>query len=193
MKRVIAYIDGFNFYFGLKSKGWQKFYWLNYQKLVQNLLHNDQKLELIKYFTAKIEAPPDKAQRQRLFLRALRTLGNFEISYGHYLFNNNVPKEKGSDINLAVEMLTDAVQDMFDIAFLVSGDSDQVPLLHKIKLLFPEKRVVIIFPPNRVSKELKKTGFPAFVVGRRNIAKSQFPDRIILSGGEIIQKPEEWI
>ena len=27
-ERVIAYIDGFNLYFGLKAKGWRQFYWL---------------------------------------------------------------------------------------------------------------------------------------------------------------------
>jgi hypothetical protein len=37
-ERVIAYIDGFNLYFGLKSTGWKKFYWLNLQSMVQNLL-----------------------------------------------------------------------------------------------------------------------------------------------------------
>lgn len=28
--RVIAYIDGFNLYFGLKSKGWKRYYWRTY-------------------------------------------------------------------------------------------------------------------------------------------------------------------
>ena len=42
MKRVIAYVDGFNLYFGLKSKGWQRYFWLNISKLAANLLHSDQ-------------------------------------------------------------------------------------------------------------------------------------------------------
>ncbi len=29
MDRVIVYIDGFNLYFGLKSKGWRRYFWLN--------------------------------------------------------------------------------------------------------------------------------------------------------------------
>jgi len=33
MDRVITYIDGFNLYFGLKSKDWQRYYWLNLQLL----------------------------------------------------------------------------------------------------------------------------------------------------------------
>ena len=42
MKQAIAYIDGFNLYFGLRSKGWKRFYWLNLQKVAQHLLKPDQ-------------------------------------------------------------------------------------------------------------------------------------------------------
>lgn len=31
-QRVIAYIDGFNLYFGLKAAKWKRFYWLNLQR-----------------------------------------------------------------------------------------------------------------------------------------------------------------
>jgi len=36
--RVIAYIDGFNLYFGLKSKGWKRYYWLDLSELCLRLL-----------------------------------------------------------------------------------------------------------------------------------------------------------
>ena len=31
MDRVIVYVDGFNLYYGLRSKGWKRFYWLDIQ------------------------------------------------------------------------------------------------------------------------------------------------------------------
>ena len=35
-QRVIVYIDGFNFYFGLKSNAkWKKYYWLDIVKLFE--------------------------------------------------------------------------------------------------------------------------------------------------------------
>ena len=37
MNRVIAYVDGFNLYYGLRSKEWKQFYWLNIQDLLQQL------------------------------------------------------------------------------------------------------------------------------------------------------------
>lgn len=48
MNRVIAFIDGFNLYFGLRSKGWKYFYWLNLQRMAQNMLQAGQSLEFTK-------------------------------------------------------------------------------------------------------------------------------------------------
>ena len=73
MKKVIAYVDGFNLYFGLKEKGWRRFYWLNIQLLVKNLLKVNQQLVTTKYFTARVIASPDKEKRQSTFIEALET------------------------------------------------------------------------------------------------------------------------
>ncbi len=51
-QRVIAYIDGFNLYFGLKAMGWRRYYWLDLFKLSRNLLKTNQELVAVKYFTA---------------------------------------------------------------------------------------------------------------------------------------------
>jgi hypothetical protein len=42
--RTIAYIDGFNLYYGLRSKGWKRYYWLNLQMLAQNFFQPDSHL-----------------------------------------------------------------------------------------------------------------------------------------------------
>ena len=55
-QRVIAYIDGFNLYFGLKAMGWRRYYWLDLFKLSRNLLKTNQELVAVKYFTARISA-----------------------------------------------------------------------------------------------------------------------------------------
>ena len=44
MDRVIAYVDGFNLYFGLREKGWQRYYWLDIQAMVGRLLKPTQQL-----------------------------------------------------------------------------------------------------------------------------------------------------
>lgn len=112
--RVIAYIDGFNLYFGLKAARWKRFYWLNLQALTRNLLKADQQLVFTKYFTSRVSYPADKERRQSTFLEALETLSDFRIYYGHYQANPQwcrkcgnrvlVPSEKMTDVNIAVEM-----------------------------------------------------------------------------------------
>ena len=36
MERVIAYIDGYNLYYGLRDKRWKWFYWLDIQAMAQH-------------------------------------------------------------------------------------------------------------------------------------------------------------
>ena len=202
MNRVIAYIDGFNLYFGLREKGWRRFYWLNVQLLVQNLLKFNQELVMTKYFTSRIIGSPDKEKRQSTFIEALETLPNLEIFYGKYQLNpreclhcgfkNQVPNEKMTDVNIAVEMLSDAVKGKFDTALLLSADSDLVPLIRAIKNTFTQKRIVVAFPPARWSVELQSVAHAFFTIGRVNLTRSLFPDQVKKADGFILQRPLTW-
>jgi hypothetical protein len=71
MERVIAYVDGYNLYYSLRSKGWKWFYWLNLQALVQRLLKPRQTLTALKYFTTIITEPDDKRRRQTGLFRCV--------------------------------------------------------------------------------------------------------------------------
>ena len=202
MDRLISYIDGFNLYFGLKDSGWRRFYWLNLQLLSKNLLKFNQSLVGTKYFTARITDPPDKRKRQSTYIDALSTLNDFQIYYGKYYKNSwkcnkchsiiDVPNEKMTDVNIAVELLTDAFLDKFDVAFVISADSDLVAPIVKTKELFPSKRIVIAFPPKRHSAALTKVADAFFTIGRKNLASSLFTDQIKKSDGFIIERPDRW-
>jgi len=212
--RVIAYVDGFNLYFGLKESRYKRFYWLNIQDMVLRLLREYQTLVSTKYFTSRISGPvkgdfsklaqnlESKRCRQATFLEALETLDEFTIFYGHYLRKKvkcfgcnriwNDHEEKMTDVNLATEMLTDAFEDKFDTALLISADSDLVPTVKAIKRLFPEKSVVVFFPPSRFSAQLKKVADYQLTIGRRTLAKSQFPDQIVKADGHMLERPKQW-
>jgi uncharacterized LabA/DUF88 family protein len=202
MERLIAYIDGFNLYFGLRSRGWERFYWLNLQNLIQNLLLPDQTLVETKYFTAKIKSPPDKRKRQTTYLEALGTLTDFRIFYGHYLeakikcwncdHTFTTYHEKMTDANIATELLTDAFQNRFDTALIVSADGDLVGPVKKVKQLFPGKRIVIVFPPKRHSVELRKIANACLHISRTILAKSMFPDRVPKPDGFVLKRPKQW-
>lgn len=205
MKRIIAYIDGFNLYFGLKAKGYRRHYWLNVQKLAQNLLKYDQQLEYTKYFTSRVSSndkDPFKAKRQSIYLEAIETLKDCRIFYGHYLskkvtcnncrYSWQTHEEKMTDVNMAVELMADAFTHQFDTAIIVSGDSDLTGPVRSVRNLFPEKRVIIAFPPARHSKQLELTANASFTIGRKKIADSQFPQIVIKSDGYKLVKPKLW-
>ena len=129
-------------------------------------------------------------------------LSDLQIFYGQYQSNpwtchscsatTDVFKEKMTDVNIAVELLTDAFQDNFDVALIVSADSDLKGPIQKTKELFPDKRIVVAFPPGRSSVELRNTADACFHIGRKKIADSLFPDQIIKSDGFIIERPDNW-
>lgn len=202
MERVIAYIDGFNLYFGLRAEGWKKYYWLNVQALVQSILGPQQQLDHTKYFTARISGPPEKVKRQTTYLEALETLADFRILYGRYQSNkqqcrncNNVyrvEQEKMTDVNIAVELIMDAYENNFDTAFLVSGDADLVGPLNVIRSKFPQKRLVCAFPPRRTSKRLGNVASAYFIIGEAHIRQSQFPQQLVKPDGYVLQRPLSW-
>lgn len=201
-ERVIAYIDGFNLYFGLKSAGWKRFYWLNLQAMAQNLLKPQQELVFTKYFTSRVSYPADKERRQATFIEALETLNDVRIYYGHYQANPQrcrkcgnrvmIPSEKMTDVNIAVEIMSDAYQSLFDVALLISADSDLSAPIMAIKNLFPEKRVIVAFPPQRHSAQLQRLAHGFLQIGRANLAKSVFPEKIEKVDGFVLQRPPEW-
>lgn len=85
--RTFVYIDGFNLYYGAVRKTPYK--WLNVARLCKLLLAKHD-IQRIKYFTARVSSrvsDPDIATRQQTYLRALSTLPDFEIIYGHFLTN----------------------------------------------------------------------------------------------------------
>ncbi|MCI0532138.1 MAG: NYN domain-containing protein [candidate division Zixibacteria bacterium] len=203
MERVITYIDGFNLYYGLKSKNFRRYYWLNLQALAKNLLKPHQKLMACKYFTARISGPPAKAKRQTTYIEALETLGMVEIFYGKYFvkpiicnkckYTNYIPEEKMTDVNIATEMIVDAFRSSYDTAMLISADSDLSHSVSSISKLFPEKRIVVCFPPGRSSFALSNAcSGRSFVIGRRTLAKSVLTDIVTKDNAVQLKRPENW-
>ena len=170
--------------------------------LAQNLLKPNQRLIITKYFTARITGPPDKEKRQSTYIEALETLSEFQIFYGKYQLNprqcsqcgfqDEVPNEKMTDVNIAVEILKDAYQDEFDVALLISADSDLVPPVKTVRELFPNKRVVVASPPGRHSVALADSADGSLFIGHAKIAKSLLPEEVVKADGYILRCPSLW-
>ena len=199
--RVIAYIDGFNLFYGLKSSKMSQCKWLDLRKLIAALLIEHQVLVAVKYFTSPVKNDSSKQMRQSTYLSALEHSG-VTVVYGHFKSISatctacshrwNETKEKMTDVNIATEMITDAFQNQFDLALLISGDSDLVPPIKAIRRYFTTKKVLAVFPPERHSNELKETANASLNLRRKTIQNAQFPSRIILANGFVLKAPEGW-
>lgn len=204
MSRVISYIDGFNLYFGLKSKGWRRYYWLDLAALSRDLLKLGQTLEACHYFTARIRDGNggQDAARQTLWLDALETRHDIQIHYGHYLAKQQRCKqckatwmrheEKMTDVNIASQLLVDAFKDRFDTALIISGDSDLTPPLNIIREHFPEKRLIVAFPPSRHSHQLKSAAHGHLSIGSHKLRNNLLPDEIATETGYVLKRPSRW-
>jgi uncharacterized LabA/DUF88 family protein len=209
MRRTNVYVDGFNFYYGsLKGSPYK---WLDLMKFCQNLLPKNN-IHQIKYFTAAVSArpkDPDQPVRQQTYWRALRTLPNLSIIEGSFLSHpvlmpldparsggrrNPVwvikTEEKGSDVNLATHILRDAYNKDFDIAVLITNDSD---LVEPVRIVKEELRlpVGIINPHPKPSFQLQKHASFIKPVRSWALSDSQFPLSISDKDGTFT-KPSDW-
>jgi 6-hydroxy-3-succinoylpyridine 3-monooxygenase len=105
-------------------------------------------------------------------------------------------EEKRTDVNIAIQMLDDAYQDACDLSVLVSGDSDLVPGVNRLKNRFPAKKVVV-YVPSRDAVRGAAVELRASADEHRNLPLSilphaQFPRQIPDGAGGLITKPSTW-
>jgi uncharacterized LabA/DUF88 family protein len=86
----------------------------------------------------------------------------------------------------------DAFQDQFDVALLVSADSDLVGPVRAVRRLFSRKRVVVAFPPSRSSFALAQAANAQINIRRSVLSKSVFPNEIVKPGGVVLRRPSSW-
>jgi uncharacterized LabA/DUF88 family protein len=205
-KKTTVYIDGFNLYFGIREARWKDLLWLDMIAFSKQFLTESQTLVCTKYFTSRIKNDPPKQKRQNTYLDALDTLrkSGLEIFYGDYLdepwfcdrcqFPNIDHHEKQTDVNIAVQMMADAQNDKFQDAILISADSDQVPTIREIRETWPDRRVLVIFPPNRHSDELIGVAHSHLHINARSFLDSvQLPDEVIGLTGFPLTRPATWV
>lgn len=204
-ERVITYIDGFNFYYGLKGKKWKRYYWIDLAAMSRALLKPNQELVACHYFTARIRQTHagQSTKKQKIWLEALETQGDIVIHYGHYLLKSrrcrscgetwDIPEEKMTDVNIATQLLVDAYEDNFDTAILISGDSDFSTPIQEILSRFPNKKIIVAFPPKRSSEKLKKITSGFFVIGEGKLKGNLLPRQITKPDGYTLTCPQDWM
>jgi uncharacterized LabA/DUF88 family protein len=201
-QRVIVYVDGFNFYYGLKSKNWRRYYWLDMVKFAERLLRPHQELVEVCYFSAK-HIDNQKSKRQDAFFQANRVNPKFTLHLGKYLKKDIVCKfckqvthtfeEKETDVRIATTMLADVYQDRCDVTMLVSADSDLVPPIERIKELSPNHKIIVCFPPDRYSSHLCKWSNGIKTLRDTRLYENcLLPEVVVLPDGYALRKPDKW-
>jgi uncharacterized LabA/DUF88 family protein len=203
-QNVICYVDGFNLYHGLRSRGWRKYYWLDLWALTEQYLRPAQRLVEVVYCTARVKKDVEAQKRQAVFIDALTAFRpGVRPVYGHYLAKQAQcfscgstfvrHEEKMTDVNIACALLMDAMDGRFDVAFLMSGDSDLVPPVKIVRQRWPEKRIVALFPPNRKSDALRRAVHGQLWIAEANLRRSLLPDPVEDRCGRCLSKPKEWV
>lgn len=206
--RTNIYVDGFNLYY--RALRGTPHRWLDLGRLADLLLprHTTGR---IRYFTALVTSrpgDPTQGQRQQAYLRALQTVPNLTIHYGHFLPKTKRrplarrprtgprvveildTEEKGSDVNLASYLLLDGFEDEYELAVVISNDSDlQLPI--SIAHTRLGKQVGVFDPSRRRSFELYDAASWYRRLRRGPLSASLFPDTLSDERGPIT-KPDGW-
>ena len=216
MKRTVAYIDGYNLYYGL-LKG-TPYKWLDPVRLVKALLRDGHDLISVKYFTSPVKTYPHDAaalDRQKVYIQALTTLPNVEIIQGFYrkdavlmpvheaeckvcptakdgLIKVVKLEEKRTDVNIASAMLLDAFNDKADVFVLMSGDTDFIAPVSIVRRDL--KKTVIVFNPRESKSWLHDYASYYLDIPRDLPGRCQLPDTIPYGkrGDRFIHRPPAW-
>jgi uncharacterized LabA/DUF88 family protein len=206
MPNVMVYVDGFNLFYGCLKR--TPYRWLDIGALSRAMLPGDT-VTAIRYFTARVSArpgDPSKPIRQEMFLRAIRTIPNLSIHYGQFRtraarlpLSNVTPtqlvwvdrtEEKGSDVNLAAHLLSDGFNRRYEVAVLITNDSD---LESPVRMVRQELRlpIGILNPHQRNSRTLQQWATFVKRIRQPNLLAAQFPPTLTDAKGTFT-KPASW-
>ena len=202
MDNVIFFVDGFNLYHSLDSNpNLHKYKWLNITKLTKLFLKKNEHISDIYYFTALATWAPNKVKRHKIYIKALE-LNNVKIVYGEFRRRTKkcpickkqyvTYEEKQTDVNIAIHLFRLAIQDKYDKAFILSGDSDLIPSIKSVQNTFPQKSLGVIIPIGRRAELLKQTCDFHMKLKEKHLQSSLFEKTIDLGNNKKLVCPPNW-
>jgi NYN domain len=150
-KLAAVYVDGFNLYHPLHEMNEPFLKWCDVWALSEAMVRpHDLKLVKVTFCTAVPDHLPASRDRHNTYNNALAAKG-VTVVKGHHVYDQSAGKysEKQSDINVALSLMLDGIDDVYDWAFLVSADSDQAATAKCFSERLPGKKLVSVAPPNR--------------------------------------------
>ena len=214
------YVDGFNLYFRLLAQR-SSLKWLNVKALAEKLLNPTNIIVGVRYSTARVSGRIDlhAPARQQIYLDALRTVPEISIHMGTFLLSEKFAglvkppefrpritlaqpwpdvvkvikvEEKGSDVNLASHLLLDAFQGNFDVAAVLSNDSDLVEPIRIVTSVLG-KPVGLLSPVPNPTPDLSRVASFVRRISVSDLASSQFLNPLVRSDGSTLTRPATWV
>ena len=161
--RVAIFIDGSNLYHALRSNF--RRHDINFAEFA-NKLSGPRHLFRTYYYNIlqdQIQRPEGYRDQQE-FLDVLQKTPYLEVRLGSTKVAQGVAIEKGIDIMLATDLLYFAWNDFYDVAVLVSGDSDFAYALQAVKNM--GKHVEVAYFETGVSKDLLNVADNRYLLNR---------------------------
>ena len=153
------------------------------------------------YFTTYTTWDQVKLAKHQIYVKVLQSVG-VEVVFGAFRYADKTCRicykqyktfeEKQTDVNIAIKLFQTAVQDLWDTAIIVSGDSDLIPAIQAVKSTFPAKRMGLVIPIGRRAEELKQAVDFHMKLKEKHLATSQFEDEITIDSGIKLSRPITW-
>jgi uncharacterized LabA/DUF88 family protein len=202
MNRVVVFIDGFNLYHALDANAaYHKYKWLNLDKFCRCFISPKDTVVDIFYFTSYVTWDPKKLARHQIYVRALQFVGVKPV-FGAFRMKDikcrichksyQIPEEKQTDVNIAIKLFQTATLDMWDVALIISGDSDLIPAIEEVKKTFPTKKIGVAIPIGRRAEELKQVTDFHRKVKPKHLESCQFDDEITIDHDIKLHRPYSW-
>jgi uncharacterized LabA/DUF88 family protein len=202
MARIAFFVDGFNLYHALQANSaYHKYKWLDLSRLCKAFTTKKDQIVGIHYFTALTTWNQQKMARHKNYIRALESTA-VHIVYGEFKRKDkfcplcqktyHTFEEKQTDVNVAIYLFKLAIQDVYDTAIIISGDSDLIPSLSAVQIMFPQKRIGVIIPIGRASESLKQTADFHMKMRQYHLQSSLFPPVVELGQNQTVTCPVTW-
>lgn len=134
--KLEIFVDGTNFFLSCLHDG------IPYQvdlNLLANQLGRGFHFGKLRYYTSPMPHTDNQAyRRQQKFFEQVQRSRRIELVLGRHeprwdRYGERYHVEKETDVNLAVDMVTGAYEDRFDVAMLVAGDTDYVRAIRAVQ------------------------------------------------------------
>ena len=136
-KRVAIFIDGGNFYKKIRHdnlipKGVRFDYikFANFLAQDRNVSEKSYYIGIVRNYDKTIKSQK-MVESQQKFLTSLENNG-YQIKRGKIVYDNNI-REKGVDVQIAIDLVIGAVENKYDTAIIVSSDTDLIPAIKYVR------------------------------------------------------------